>query len=103
MLNEPLCRFAVVIDDELQDDVVHKMEESNQKILAGHVIAAMKYHVIPGDGPHPDTDTQDVIDNPQQPLKESLYEKVALSNVFVEVMVAARQNVDENSWHSLVN
>jgi GNAT superfamily N-acetyltransferase len=101
--NEPACRFVVVIDDELEEE--HSEEADNRigecpkddsaasKPPRGRVIAAIKYYQVPGKGPHPDTGTQEVIDNPNQPVHDSWYENEALSNAFVGPMVEARKHV----------
>ena len=93
--SESSCWFVVVIDDALEEDIVYEAEQTtadSPRRPRGRVIAAIKYYIVPGNGPHPDTDTQDVIDNPQQAKRESWYENVALGNTFVEAMVGARKN-----------
>ncbi|KAJ9603278.1 hypothetical protein H2200_012056 [Cladophialophora chaetospira] len=97
--NEPRCRVVVVIDDELVEDAI---EKDGKQSPHGRVIAAIKYYLVPGGGPHPDTGTQEVIDNPEQPAHESWYENEALSNAFVGPMVAARKHAMKTLGSHLV-
>ena len=96
--NEDRCRFVVVIDDAMAGETAEEMEENVEgpdhwsEGPSGRVIAAIKYYFVPGAGPHPDTGTQEVIDNPVQPLHGSKYENEALSNAFVGPMVEARKH-----------
>ena len=96
--NEPRCRIVVVLDDALVDDIVEEGDEGangtgqGAELPRGRVIAAIKYYLVPGEGPHPDTRTQDIIDTPEQSVHGSSYENEALSNAFVGPMVAAHKH-----------
>lgn len=101
--NEPACRLVVLMDDELEEETAGQEENpagrsvNGEKQISegprGRVIAAIKYYIVPGEGPHPDSGTQEVIDNPNQPVHESPYENEALANAFVGPMVGARKNL----------
>ncbi|EXJ62333.1 hypothetical protein A1O7_02767 [Cladophialophora yegresii CBS 114405] len=96
--NERQCRFVVVVDDELKDEATpkHKERSTGTEQVSGRprgrVIAAIKYYLVPAGGPHPDTGTQEVIDNPDQSVHGLTYENEALGNAFVGPMVAARKH-----------
>ncbi len=106
--NEDRCRLVVVIDNELAGDSVEAREQAangkrdGSEDPPGRVIAAIKYYFVPGTGPHPDTGTQEVIDNPVQSVNGSSYENEALGNAFVGPMVAARKHAMENLGSHLV-
>ncbi|KIW70689.1 hypothetical protein PV04_02934 [Phialophora macrospora] len=94
--NEPQCRFVVAIDDKLEDDTGPEdrtRTDQDSERPRGRVIAAIKYYVVPEGGPHPDTGTQEVINNPAQleVVHGLTYENEALSNAFVGALVDARK------------
>jgi GNAT superfamily N-acetyltransferase len=98
--NEPQCRFVVAIDDELEDDAGPGDQggrtgtDQDSERPRGRVIAAIKYYLVPEGDPHPDSGTQEVIDDPGQlkVVHGLTYENEALSNAFVGPLVDARRH-----------
>lgn len=110
---EKEVRFVVVIDDALTPDEDDEYEDDDKEDVGsghggrpkGRVIAAMKYYLVPSTGPHPDTDTQKEIDRRSNaanmdtasaathPSPSDSHMNDALSNLFVEKLVAIRQEV----------
>ena len=69
-IEDPKCRFAVVLDDEVEEDEGEEAEGKEKVIIGGKVIAAIKYYFFDGPPASPapvSTSTSSV----SQPLQDS--------------------------------